>query len=194
MTRDSAFPEVASGRDGAAEIRFTVIGQFDLGAATIVVGAPDAHQAVVPLRAAGGAVTLEPVAIARPAKPLATAGSLKISMLTAEIRADLPDWGLELPSATLAITITYDVAYIGTFDGGASFTADNIRLRLPNGGFIAPRRDGRSQSTTVLKPKATARSLSSRFEIPLPAGGSYQLVIQDGAHRAGVPFAVPTLR
>lgn len=192
-TRESVLPDVASGGAARSEIRFTVMGRLDLASAAVVIGGPEAHQAVVPLGQPARAVTLEPVEIAQPAKPVVTAGSLKLSMQRAEVRADLPDWSLELHSDRLAITITYDMAYVGSFDGGASFTADNVRLRLPNGTSVAPRRDGRSQSTAVLLPKAAARGLTSRFEIPTPAGGTYQLVLQDGTRGAAVAFVIPKM-
>jgi len=36
-----------------------------------------------------------------------------------------------LLAALDAVTLTYDVSYLGTFSGGYAFTGDNVRLRLP---------------------------------------------------------------
>jgi hypothetical protein len=57
------------------------------------------------------------------------------------LRWDLPDWGAELPLASEALTLTYNVTYTGKFAGGFAFTAANVALQLPDGTLVEPRKD-----------------------------------------------------
>lgn len=189
--RETVFPDLAAGASGATRIVYDVIGPFDLATASLIVGDPDGHQPVVPF-VGEGLVDLEPVPTTKAPKPTAAVATIRMTMTGGEVRADLPDWGLEMPRDLLALTVRYDVAYLGSFAGGIPFTRDNVLLQLPNGTYVGPRQDGRSQSNVVLKPKATAKNLTTRFEIPSPAGGTYRLVVRDSGGQAGIAFWIPT--
>ena len=106
------------------------------------------------------------------------------------MRWDLPDWHDELPLATEALTVTYDVTYTGTFSGGIPFTADNVRIRLPDGTVLAPRADGHSQSIVAIGPGRTARGLTSRFEVPNGLAGFVAFVLRDGSAQKLIQFKV----
>jgi len=92
--------------------------------------------------------------------------------------------------STEALTVTYDVTYVGTFTGGIAFTGANVRLRLPNGTLVAPRKDGHSQSVVVVGPGKTAKSLISRFEIPTRTSGTLGIVVMDGSMHQVVSFKI----
>jgi len=82
------------------------------------------------------------------------------------------------------LTVTYDVTYVGTFMGGIAFTGANVRLRLPNGTLVGPRKDGHSQSVVLVGSGKTAKNLISRFEIPTGTSGTLALLVTDGSiHR-----------
>ena len=189
-THDSEIP----GIDGAASVdislAFDTGPAFDVATASLVVGRETERRAIVPLSPAAGApITLEPRTAALTGT--ARAGSLAIRLRSVELRADLPDWYAELPGDRMAISLTYDLTARTDFPGGIAFTADNVRLRLPDGTLVAPRADGRSQSILHVGPHATSTGLTSRFEIPRRAGGTYALVLVDGAATASVKFALP---
>ncbi|HYL39749.1 MAG TPA: hypothetical protein VET90_00410, partial [Candidatus Binatus sp.] len=107
------------------------------------------------------------------------------------LRWDLPDWAQELPAGTAALTLTYAVTYTGTFSGGVPFTADNIRLALPDGRLEGPRGDGRSQSITAIMPGQTVKALFSRFEIPAGLTGTYALVLVENGKQGKITFNLP---
>lgn len=190
-SRDSTLPDLAQGESGPGRIVFAPSAAIDPRAATIVVGRDGDHQAVVPfLPGSARVVDLKPIAPPVPARASATGGSIRLTITGAELRADLPDWGDELPASTMALTFSYTATYVGSFAGGSSFTASNVSLTLPNGKVVAPRGDGKSQSNVLLLPGAAEGSLISRFEIPLPVGGTYTLVVGDGSAHAGIPFPI----
>ncbi len=184
--RGTEVPAVPAGTSVGVTVEFDVDGTFDLAVAAVRIGRSDEHAVVVPLIAGSqDAVTLEPVAVDLAGS--ATVGSLTVRLSGAVLRADLPDWGLEVTLERLALTVSYSAQYRGTFGGGFAFTGDQIGLRLPDGTIIAAREDGHSQSIVLLKPGAAVPGLSSRFEVPLPGTGSYALIIRDG--KLSVPLA-----
>ena len=188
--RGTSLPDVDAGGSASVTIRFDIAAGFDLAAATLRIGRSTEHQVVVPLTpGVADLVTNAPLTLS-PTPATATAGSLRLTLRGAELRADLPDWGLELPPGVLALTLTYDARYVGQFSGGFAFTGANVGLKLPDGTVIGPRQDGHSQSTAVLLPGAVASGLSSRFEVPIPGPGKYALVIRDGSRSASIPLVI----
>jgi len=189
-TRESVLPLVPAHDLAKATYVFDVAPDFDLAAAEIRVGREEEHQAIVPLAAAStSTVDLRP--LAHDLAVEGQAGSLLVQLRGAELRADLPDWRLELDAGVLALSLTYDATYRGSFSGGFPFTAANVGLRLADGTVLEPRRDGHSQSVLVLEPGVRAIALRSRFEVPAPGLGPYVLVIRDGAATADLPFEIP---
>lgn len=189
-TRESILPLVPAHDLAKATFVFDVTPGFDLAAAEIRVGREEEHQAIVPLAAAStSTVDLRP--LAHDLAVEGQAGSLLVQLHGAELRADLPDWRLELDDGVLALSLTYDATYRATFSGGFPFTAANVGLRLADGTVLEPRRDGHSQSVLVLEPGVRAVALQSRFEVPAPGLGPYVLVIRDGAATADLPFEIP---
>ena len=116
------------------------------------------------------------------------AGDLRVSLRSGLLRWDLPDWSEELPDAAQALAVTYDVTYTGDFAGGFAFTAGNIQLRLPDGKYVAPRRDGHSQSIELIGAGKTKTRLFSRFEIPAGMTGRFRLVVVNDAAVKAIPF------
>jgi hypothetical protein len=189
-TRDSVLPTIVAGQTGYTTLRFELVGLSSLDDAVLRVGDPAEHQGIVPFVAGTiAAVTLEPV----PFKPSGsvTAGKFRLTLRSGEVRWDLPDWAQELPTGTVALTLTYDVTNQGGFSGGNPFTAHNVELRLPDGTRIAPRPDGRSQSSVLVRPGRTIRGLFSRFEIPDGMAGTYALILSDAGDVARIRFSLP---
>jgi hypothetical protein len=187
--RGTELPDIDPGGSAAVSVRFDVETGFDVGRATFRIGRTSEHQVIVPLvKGVAALVTNEPRPIAVTGS--GKAGSLMLTLKSGVLRADLPDWGLELPPGSLALTVVYDAKYLGTFQGGFAFTAANVGLRLPNGTVVAPRPDGHSQSAAVLLPRATKAGLTSRFDVPIPGPGTYALVIRDGKSGATIPFKI----
>ena len=189
-TRESVLPLVPAHDLAEASFVFDVAPGFNVAAAEIRVGREEEHQAVVPLATATtSTVDLRP--LTHDLAVEGTAGSLLVQLHRAELRADLPDWRLELDDGVLALTLTYDATYRATFSGGFPFTAANVGLRLADGTVLEPRRDGHSQSVLVLEPGEPAVALRSRFEVPAPGLGPYVLVIRDGDATTDLPFEIP---
>jgi hypothetical protein len=183
-------PTVPAGGSAPVLISFDVPGRGSVDDAVIRVGRSEDNQALIPF--ANGPikpVTLEPVTLE--VKGFADAGDLRVVLKAGELRWDLPDWNTELPVGHAALTLTYDAAYRGTFSGGLAFTGDNVSLTLPDGSSVLPRRDGRSQTVTLLLPGKAQPRLSSRFEIPSGKPGTYKLVIHNGSATGTIPFTVP---
>jgi hypothetical protein len=188
--RESVLPLVPAHDLAKATFVFDVAPEFDVGAAEVRVGREAEHRAIVPLTTASAStVDLRPVAYDLAVE--GKAGSLLVQLHRAELRADLPDWRLELDDGVMALTLTYDATFRGTFSGGFPFTAANLGLRLPDGTVLEPRRDGHSQSALVLAPGVPALALQSRFEVPAPGVGPYVLVIRDGATTTDLPLEIP---
>jgi hypothetical protein len=176
---------------GAAELRldFDVVGRGTIDDGVIRVGRSADHAAQIPFRTGPVAtLTLEPKA-ANLAGAV-TAGSYHVVLRTRVVRWDLPDWYLELPLSTEALTLTYDVTDVGTFAGGVPFTSDVVGLRLPNGSTVRPRADGHSQSIVVIAPHQTVKNLFSRFEIPSGLSGAFAFIVRDGSTTKTIPFTL----
>lgn len=187
--RGTVIPDVPPGTSVGTTLQFDVDGTFDVPSAALRIGRTAEHLVIVPLvPGSQAASTLEPQALALTGS--ATAGSLTVTLAGGELRADLPDWGLELPRGTMALSVTYTARYRGDFAGGFAFTGANIGLRLPDGTVIGARTDGHSQSAVVLEPGVAVPGLFARFEVPAPAAGSYALVVRDGSARASIPFTI----
>ncbi|MBI3745106.1 MAG: hypothetical protein HY264_01000, partial [Chloroflexi bacterium] len=120
----------------------------------------------------------------------AQAGNLAITVRAGELRADLPDWGIELPPEAMALSVTYDARYAGSFEGGFAFTTANIALVLPDGRTVAARPDGRSAPAVLIGAGATMTGLVSRFDVAAPGTGSYALEVHDGSASKRIPFQV----
>jgi hypothetical protein len=190
LSRDTKLGDIPG--HGATEVTlsFDVIGRSNVEDAVLRIGESERHQALIPFRPGlVPTVTLEPRAIE--AKGVATAGDLRLTLKSAEQRWDLPDWLEELATSAQALTVTYDVAYRGSFGGGFAFTADNIALQLPDGSTIAPRRDGRSQSVVLIGAGKTVAAQFSRFEIPASVSGPVRLVLKNGSATATLALTIP---
>lgn len=184
--RGTLIPDVPARGSAATTIQFDVDGAFELARAAIRIGRAVEHVVVIPLiPGSQNLVVLEPLKVDLAGS--ATVGQLTVTLAGAELRADLPDWGLELAHDTLALTVTYMARYRGTFSGGFAFTGANIGLRLPDGSIVAAREDGHSQSVSVLLPGVAAPGLIARFDVPTPGSGTYALIIRDG--KLSVPLA-----
>jgi hypothetical protein len=189
-TRESVLPLVPAHDLAKATFVFDVTRDFDVAAAEIRIGREEEHQAIVSLSSPfTSSVDLHPLAYSLDVA--GQAGALLVRLHDAEIRADLPDWHLELERGVLALTLTYDATFRSTFSGGFPFTAANIGLRLPDGTVIEPRRDGHSQSALVLGPGKPVVGLQSRFEVPVPGPGPYALVIKEGSATKELLFEIP---
>lgn len=187
--RGTVIPDVEAGGSVGVTVQFDVDGTFEVAAAAVRIGRPSEHVVVVPLvEGAQTRVTLDPVALALTGK--GTAGSLTISLSSGEVRADIPDWALELPADTLALTVFYSARYQGTFAGGFAFTGANVGLRLPDGTMVSSRADGHSQSAVVLKPAVSVPDLLARFDVPDPGTGTYALIVRDGSKESSIPFTI----
>ena len=188
-TRESVVPSVPAGGSADVVLEYDVQGMSSISAAVVQVGEDSFHLGRVPLTAEGGdTTTLEPRALEL--RGTGTAGTLRATLRKGLLRWDLPDWSEELDVSKAALTVTYDVTYIGSFTGGYPFTGDNIRLRLPNGTVVGPRRDGHSQSVELIGRGKTKANLSTRFEIPSGMYGQYRLIIKDQAAEKAIPFTI----
>jgi hypothetical protein len=187
--RGTVLPDIPGGSTASTTVVFEVDGAFDLGAGAVRIGRAAEHEVVVPLAAdTAGLITLEPRALA--VRGSVQAGTLRIVVSAGELRADLPDWGLELPRSSVALTLTYSATFRSDFAGGFAFTGANVSLVLPDGRTIAARPDGHSAPAQVLRPGAVVTGLVSRFEVPAPGTGAYTLVITNGSAIGKRPFIV----
>ena len=188
--RESTLPLVESRTLAAVTMTFDVDVDFDVPGALVRVGRPDEHQASIPLTGDPAAtVVLKPQVLE--IDVASQAGSLLVRLTGVELRADLPDWRLELDRSLLALTLTYDATFRSEFSGGFPFTGANVALRLPDGTTVESRRDGHSQSVLVISPGDREAGLRSRFEVPVPGPGAYALVIRDGSATKDLPFEIP---
>lgn len=185
----TALPEVAAGASADVSLVFEVSGHSSIDDGVLRIGRPGDHQVQIPFTTGPiPLLTLKP----EPA-PLSggvTAGGLRVALRRREVRWDLPDWYQELPVGNEALTLTYDITYVGGFSGGIAFTGANVRLQLPNGTLVAPRKDGQSQSVVLVGLGKTAKNLMSRFEIPTGTNGTLGLVLMDGTIRKTATFKI----
>jgi hypothetical protein len=188
-TRESTVPSVPATGTVGASITFELQGVASVDDAIVEIGAEPLHVARVPLTAEGGEpVLLEPVT--PDLSGTGTAGSLRIRLRAGLIRSDLPDWSQELDASLQALTLTYDVTYLGDFPGGFAFTVENVALRLPTGEIVKPRSDGHSQSVELIGAGKTKTGLFSRFEIPTGLPGLYRLQLLNGTVKSSIPFTI----
>jgi hypothetical protein len=185
----TVLPEVDAGGSADVSLVFEVESHSSIDDGVLRIGRPGDHQVQIPFTAGPiPMLTLKPEAAS--ISGVATAGGIRLMLRRSEVRWDLPDWYQELPVRTKALTITYDVTYVGTFTGGIAFTGANVRLRLPDGTLVVPRKDGHSQSVVLVGPGKTAKSLISRFEIPTGTSGTLGLLVMDGSIRHLIPFKI----
>jgi hypothetical protein len=189
LAHGTELPEIAAGGFAEVRLEFEVVGQATIDDGVLRIGRPGDHRVAIPLApSAAQLVTLEPEATSLDGS--GRAGNLRLTTRSRVLRWDLPDWHDELPLATEALTVNYDITNFGTFAGGMAFTADNVRLRLPDGTLVAPRSDGHSQSIVLIGSGKTARDLFSRFEIPSGTIGRLAIVIKDGSKARAIPFEI----
>jgi hypothetical protein len=188
-TRESRIPSIPGGGAVTVQLEYDIRDMASADTAVVTVGADPLHIARVPFTEAGGdAVVFEPIVFAL--SGTGTAGSLRVTLRRGELRWDLPDWSQELDDSIVALTITYDVTYVGDFPGGYAFTGDNVQLRLPDGKRVEPRADGRSQSIELIGAGRTKRGLFSRFEIPNGLRGEFRLIVIDGSKQRSIAFTI----
>lgn len=185
----TTLPGIDAGGSSAARVQFDVEAGFDVNRAAIRIGRPSYHQAVLPLvRGPQSVVSLEPLALTVGGR--GQAGNLLVTLRGVELRADLPDWSVELPPDTLALSVTYDARYTGSFSGGFAFTSANISLVLPDGRKVVARADGHSAPAVLIGAGQTMAGLASRFDVPEPGIGNYALEVRDGTSTKRLPLTV----
>ncbi len=185
----TVLPEVVAGGSADVSLVFEVDRRSSIDDGVLRIGRPGDHQVQIPFTAGPiPVVTLAPDAA--PLSGAVTAGGLRLALRRREVRWDLPDWYLELPVGNEALSLTYDVTYVGTFTGGIAFTGANVRLRLPDGTLVAPRKDGHSQSVVLIGAGKTAKNLASRFEIPNGTNGTLGLLVMDGSFHKVATFKI----
>jgi hypothetical protein len=191
-TRDSKIPTVPAKGLAGAVMTYELQGVASIDKAVILIGDPPLHVARIPVTQAGGPPELlEPVTLDLGGAPVGVAGDLRLALRGAVLRWDLPDWSQELSAQLSVITLTYDATYLGTFTGGFAFTGDNVALRLPDGTWVSPRRDGHSQSIELIGPGKTSKGLFSRFEVPSGLTGRFALIVRNGSKKKAIPFVIP---
>jgi hypothetical protein len=188
-TRESKVPTIPAHGIAGALMTYELQGIASVDKGIVLIGEDLQHVARIPLTAAGGELLdFEPVVLS--VAGAATAGDLRLTLRGGVLRWDLPDWSQELVAGLDALTLTYDVSYVGSFSGGFAFTGDNVRLRLPNGIVIGPRRDGHSQSIELIGAGKTKRGLFSRFEIPSGMTGRFGLIVRTGNMSKTIAFVL----
>ena len=189
-TRESRVATVPAGGQVGAVMTYELQGISSVDEAVVQVGLDPQHLALVPLTpAAGEPVVFQPVEL--DLKGTGTAGDLRINLRHGMVRWDLPDWSQELAADLQALTLTYNVSYLGEFAGGFAFTGENVYLRLPDNSIVNPRRDGHSQSVELIAAQKTKDGLFSRFEIPAGMTGKFALFVKNGEERTGIVFTIP---
>lgn len=185
----TVLPEVEAGASAEVSLVFEVDSHSSIDDGVLRIGRPGDHQVQIPFTNGPiPTITLKPAPAAL--SGTVTAGGIRLVLRRREVRWDVPDYYQELPVSTEALTVTYDVTYAGTFTGGIAFTGANVRLRLPDGTLVAPRRDGHSQSVVLVGLGKTAKNLISRFEIPAGTSGTLGLLVIDGSIHRLIPFKI----
>jgi hypothetical protein len=188
-TRDSKIPSIPGAGSADASLIFELQGIASVDKGVVQIGESPLHVAQIPLGPAGGdPITFEPINLTPSGSTVA--GDLRVTVRSGVLRWDLPDWSQELDARLAVLSLTYDVTYQGDFSGGFAFTGANVALRLADGHWVQPRRDGHSQSIELIGAGRTARGLSSRFEIPTGMRGRFALVVRSGSTSKLIPFTV----
>jgi hypothetical protein len=168
---NSTLPNVAGGASHDDNLSFDVDTGFKLDGATLTIGQPGHHQAVIPLGGAGNLIDLAPITLGLSGSVMA--GNLKVSVKGGEVRTDVPADHVELDQNTAALALTLDIHYGG--DNSYPFGHNNLALVAPNGSQIAVS----AGPIEVLTPNATRTNETVRFLIPEPVNGAYQLILRD---------------
>jgi hypothetical protein len=185
----TVLPEVDAGGTAEVSLVFEVESHSSIDDGVLRIGRPGDHQVQIPFTN-GPIPTLTLKPDPAPLSGAVTAGGIRLALRRREVRWDLPDWYQELPVGNEALTVTYDVTYVGTFSGGIAFTGANVRLQLPNGTLVAPRKDGHSQSVVLVGFGKTAKNLISRFEIPTGTSGTLGILVMDGSNHRVATFKI----
>ncbi|HEV2006241.1 MAG TPA: hypothetical protein VGQ85_06455 [Candidatus Limnocylindrales bacterium] len=189
LVNGTVLPDVDAGASAEVSLVFEVDSHSSIDDGVLRIGRPGDHQVQIPFSTGPiPSVTLKPDAASLSGAVMA--GGLRLALRRREVRWDLPDWYQELPLGNEALTLTYDVTYVGTFTGGIAFTGANVRLQLPDGRLVAPRKDGHSQSVVLVGLGKTAKNLISRFEIPNGTSGALGLLVTDGSNHRIATFKI----
>jgi hypothetical protein len=188
---NSDLPTVPAGLTNDGVFAFTVDEEFSFDDATLIVGAPEGNQAIVPLGpdSPDELVTLEPQVIM--VNGSANAGPIAFTVIQAEVRADRPDWSDQVEAGSLAMTVSFEVTpATGIEIGEGVLQSQNVALMQPDGTALAVMDDGRSGVNELLQGRegTTISDLSARFLIDAPAQGDYAFIIRGpyGPDRAQV--------
>lgn len=170
-------PPLPPGEPQRRALRFPVppdVGERGEGLteARLVMGSVGNHTAVVPFD--GSPPTdLEPRSV--PLGGTLTAGSVSLTLQGASVRFDDPLGHENLPEGRALLAVAVTARRSG--GGAPNLTAENFRLRLPDGAVIAVRRDGRSAPNVLLETGRPLTDLLVRFEVPNPAAGQHTLIL-----------------
>ena len=190
-TRESRVPTVPAERSAGVSLKFELQGIDSVEDAVIEIGDAPLHVVTVPLTPnAGEANLFQPREFDFSHETPETANNVRIALKAGLLRWDLPDWLEELDADLQALTLTYDVTYVGDFAGGFAFTGDNVQLRLPDGTRVDPRADGHSQSVELIGARKTKKGLFSRFEIPAGTTGQFALMVRSGSTEKAIEFTI----
>jgi hypothetical protein len=178
----TTLPNVPGGSSHDDTLRFDVDDTFKLADATLTVGQPGHHQAIIPLGANGRLVDLAPVTLGL--SGTVSAGALKVTVNGGEVRSDVPGDHVELDQGQAALALSVDIHYGG--NNNYAFAHGNFALVLPNGTQVAVS----SGPIEALTPDETKTNATVRFIIPAPVNGTYQLILRDPT-ASGVQAAWP---
>jgi hypothetical protein len=178
----TTLPNVPGGSSHDDTLSFDVDDTFKLADATLTVGQPGHHQALIPLGANGRLVDLAPVTLGL--SGMVSAGALKVTVNGGEVRSDVPGDHVELDQGQAALALNVDIHYTGS--NSYAFGHGNLALILPNGTQVAVS----SGPIEALTPDETKTNTTVRFIIPEPVNGTYQLILRDPT-ASGVQAAWP---
>jgi len=167
----STLPTVPGGSSHDDTLTFDVDDTFKLADATLTVGQPGHHQAIIPFGANGRLVDLAPVTLGL--SGTVSAGGLKVTVNGGEVRSDVPGDHVELDQSQASLALSVDIHYGGT--NSYAFGHGNFALVLPNGTEVAVS----SGPIEALTPDETKTNATVRFIIPEPVNGTYQLILRD---------------
>jgi hypothetical protein len=177
---DSELPAVPALRTGRGTLVIEVDEAFSLDDATLVLGNPTHHQAVVPLGPRGdGLVTLEPVET--PAGGSGAAGNVNFEVEKVIVLANLPYKNDVLEARSMAMEVYFSVTpQPGIPLGQGVLQSPNVALELPDGTRRAVIPDGQSGVNELLQGRegTTIPDLAVRFEVPAPVGGEYKFIVE----------------
>jgi len=166
-------PEVPGKTEGRGTLSFAVDEAFSFDDAVLTIGNPANNQAVVPFGSTGDLVDLAPETVE--VAGAATGGELRITARAGELRADIPEKHDQVEAGRLALTIDFDITYIGDHAGGYPFGRDNLALTLPDGTTVAVD-DGPIE---LLRAGTTLPDQQVRFTVRAPVAGTYKLIVID---------------